>query len=57
MNTFNFTDKEVNYLLLSLKRYEKQLLASEDEEMEDTATDLLFVQHLQKKLKTEPGEK
>jgi hypothetical protein len=56
MNTFNFTDKEVNYLLLSLKRYEKQLLANEDEEMEDTVTDLLFVQHLQKKLKTEPGE-
>lgn len=49
--TLNLTDTEVAYLLISLKRYEAQLLASEDEEMEDGVTDLLFVQALQKKLK------
>ena len=49
--TLNLTDTEVAYLLISLKRYESQLLASEDEDMEDGVTDLLFVQALQKKLK------
>jgi hypothetical protein len=49
--TLNLTDTEVAYLLISLKRYEAQLLASEDEDMEDGVTDLLFVQALQKKLK------
>ena len=49
--TLNLTDSEVAYLLISLKRYEAQLLASEDEDMEDGVTDLLFVQALQKKLK------
>ncbi|WLI90921.1 hypothetical protein Q4S45_07335 [Massilia sp. R2A-15] len=48
--TLNFTDTEVAYLLISLKRYEAQLLSSEDEDMEDGVTDLLFVQALQKKL-------
>ena len=52
MNTVEFTDKELTYVLLSLKRYESQLLASTDEDMEDAATDLLFVQSLQKKLKS-----
>ena len=49
--TLNLTDTEVAYLLISLKRYEAQLLASEDEDMEDGVTNLLFVQALQKKLK------
>lgn len=49
--TLNLTDTEFAYLLISLKRYEAQLLASEDEDMEDGVTDLLFVQALQKKLK------
>lgn len=50
--TLNLTDAEVGYLLISLKRYEAQLLASEDEDMEDGVTDLLFVQALKKKLQT-----
>lgn len=49
--TLNLTDIEVAYLLISLQRYEKQLLSSEDEDMEDSVTDLLFIQALQKKLK------
>jgi hypothetical protein len=49
--TLKLTDTEVAYLLISLKRYEAQLLASDDEDMEDGVTDLLFVQALQKKLK------
>ncbi len=49
--TLNLSDTEVAYLLISLKRYEAQLLSSEDEDMEDGVTDLLFVQALQKKLK------
>ena len=51
ITTLKLTDAEVAHLLISLKRYEAQLLASEDEDMEDGVTDLLFVQALQKKLK------
>lgn len=54
--TLNLTDTEVAYLLISLKRYEAQLLASDDDDMEDGVTDLLFVQALQKKLKGAAGQ-
>ncbi|CAH0173554.1 hypothetical protein SRABI118_01055 [Massilia sp. Bi118] len=50
MKTLDLTDKEISYLILSLKRHEKALLEAEQEDMEDSVTDLLFVQGLQKKL-------
>ncbi|GLQ91531.1 hypothetical protein [Dyella acidisoli] len=42
--------RELTYLLLSLRKYEQGLMAQEEEEMEDTATDLIFIQSLSKKL-------
>jgi hypothetical protein len=50
MKTLDFTDKELTYLLLALKRYEEELLSRDEEDMEDTATDLLFIQSLRKKV-------
>lgn len=50
MKTVDFTDREMTFVLLSLKKYETHLLESEDEDMEDSLTDLLFIQSLQKKL-------
>jgi hypothetical protein len=52
MKAVEFTDREIAYLLLSLKRYEAHLLASEGEDMEDATNDLLFVQALAKKLRS-----
>jgi len=51
MSTIEFTDQELTYLLLSLKKYEAQLLSADEVDMEDAATDLLFVQSLQKKIR------
>lgn len=51
MKNLELTEREITYLLLSLKKYEAQLLESSDEDMEDTATDLIFIQSLQEKLK------
>jgi len=51
MSPIEFTDKELTYLILALKRYEAQLLSFDDEDMEDRTTDLLFVQSLQQKVK------
>lgn len=51
MSTLEFTDRELTYLLLSLKKYEAQLLLSEEEDMGDSVTDLLFVQALMKRLR------
>ncbi|MBP1474543.1 hypothetical protein J7I44_09525 [Frateuria sp. MAH-13] len=51
MSTIEFTDKELTYLLLALKKYEAQLLSFDDEDMEDRTTDLVFVQSLQQKVK------
>ncbi|CAM0999582.1 MULTISPECIES: hypothetical protein [Rhodanobacter] len=51
MSALEFTDRELTYLLLSLKKYEAQLLLSEDEDMGDSVTDLLFVQALMKRLR------
>lgn len=50
MTSLTFTDKEITYLLLSIKRYETQLLEADEEDMEDSVTDLLFIQALRKKL-------
>ena len=50
MKSMEFTDKELAYLLLSLRKYEEKLLADEAEDMEDTVTDLLSVQSLISKL-------
>lgn len=55
MHAIELTDKEVTYLLLALKRYEAQLLAAEDEDLEDATTDLLFVQSLRAKLAAARG--
>lgn len=51
MSAIEFTDKEMTYLLLALKKYEAQLLAFDEEDMEDRTTDLIFVQALQQKVK------
>lgn len=50
MKTIELSTQEITYLLLSLRNYEKKLLADESEYLEDTATDLIFVQSLMKKL-------
>lgn len=51
MKSLDFTDKEITYLLISLRKYEERLLAEESEDMEDATTDLLFIQSLIAKLK------
>jgi hypothetical protein len=51
MANLEFSSKEITYLLLSLNQYEQALLEQEGEEMEDAATDLIFIQSLSKKLK------
>lgn len=51
MKSLDLTDKEITYLLVSLRRYEENLLTIESEDLEDTSTDLLFVQSLIGKLK------
>ena len=50
MKTIEFSMQEITYLLLSLRNYEKKLLADKSEDLEDAATDLIFVQSLMKKL-------
>lgn len=52
MKNVEFSDKEITYLLIALRKYEAQLLADESEEMEDAATDLIFVQALTARLRT-----
>jgi hypothetical protein len=51
MKSIELTDKEISYLLVALGKYEEQLLASDGEEMEDAAVDLVFAQSLSKKLR------
>lgn len=51
MINVEFSAKELTYLLLSLRKYEQALLEQEGEDMEDAATDLIFVQSLSSKLK------
>jgi hypothetical protein len=51
MKSLDFTDKELMYLLISLRKYEEKMLTDESEDMEDTTTDLLFTQSLISKLK------
>ena len=57
MQSLEFTAKEIAYLLISLGKYEEQLLASETEDMEDAAMDLIFVQALIRKLKEARSQK
>jgi hypothetical protein len=51
MKNIEVTEKEITYLLISLRKYEESLLNSATEEMEDATTDLLFIQSLITKLK------
>jgi len=51
MINIEFSPKELAYLLLSLQKYELALLEQEGEDMENVATDLMFVQSLSLKLK------
>ena len=46
MINIEFSPKELAYLLLSLQKYELALLEQEGEDMENVATDLMFVQSL-----------
>lgn len=55
MTKLEFTDREMTYLLVVLRKYEESLLASEDEEAGDSVPDLLIVQALRKKLKAAKG--
>lgn len=55
MTKLEFTDREMTYLLVALRKYEESLLASEDEEAGDSVPDLLIVQALRKKLKAAKG--
>jgi hypothetical protein len=55
MKAIEFTDKELAYLMLSLRRYEAQLMAADEDDMPDAINDLLFVQGLQKKVKQAQG--
>ena len=52
MKSIEFTDKEITYLLVALRKYEERLLASDGEEMEDAAVDLVFAQSLSKRSTT-----
>jgi hypothetical protein len=51
MTGLELTEKEITYLLIALRRYEKELITEGDEDMEDAATDLIFVQSLISKLR------
>jgi hypothetical protein len=51
MKNIELSKHEITYLLISLRHFEDKLLSDESEEMEDTATDLIFIQSLIKKLK------
>ncbi|MBS4053096.1 MAG: hypothetical protein KGZ69_18110 [Methylomonas sp.] len=51
MATLEFTDREMTYLLVALRKYEEILLALEDDEAGDSVSDLLIVQALRKKFK------
>lgn len=55
MTKLEFTDREMTYLLVALRKYEESFLASEDEEAGDSVPDLLIVQALRKKLKAAKG--
>jgi hypothetical protein len=51
MKNLEFSEKEMTYLLISLKHYERKLRSDENEDMEDAATDLLFIESLIAKIK------
>jgi len=51
MKSIDLTEKEITYLLIALRKYEEKLLSSDEEEMEDTTTDLIFIQSLAAKLR------
>lgn len=57
MINVELSGKELTYLLLSLQRYEQALLEQEGEDMENAATDLIFVQSLSSKLKAASFQK
>jgi len=50
MKAIELSEKEITYALIALRRYEQALLAEDGEDMEDTATDLIFVQSLIQRL-------
>jgi hypothetical protein len=55
MTELEFTDRELTYLLVALRKYEESLLALEDDEAGDSVSDLLIVQALRKKVKAAKG--
>jgi hypothetical protein len=50
MTTLTFTERELTYLMLSLKVYEARLLEAEGEDFAEGVNDLLIIQPLYKKL-------
>lgn len=52
MTNILLSDNEITYLVLSLKRYEAQLLDVDEDEVGDSVNDLLIVQALREKLQS-----
>jgi hypothetical protein len=46
VKTVEMSNKELTYALNALLKYEKELLETEDEPMEDAGNDLIFIQAL-----------
>lgn len=55
MTTLSLTERELTYLMLSLKHYETQLLNAEGDEFAEAVNDLLIIQPLYKKLEAASG--
>lgn len=56
MIKIEFSNKELTYLLLALKKYERELLSTDDEDMEDSVNDLLIIQGLQIKIASQRND-
>ena len=56
MKTLEFSDREMTYLLLALRKYEEKLQTRDDDEpMGDDLQDLIIIQALRKKIAAAKG--
>jgi hypothetical protein len=51
MKTVEMSNKELTYVLIALRKHEKELLAMKAEPMEDAGNDLIFIQALIERFK------
>ena len=51
VKTVEMSNKELTYALIALRKYEKELLETEAEPMEDAGNDLIFIQALIERFK------